>query len=505
MSANTTARPLSAPAESGSGGDTQPASNKQQQQQQQEATKSSSDDSCAAACAQDADAGAAKQHQRQAEAKRPTSSSSTTRPQPSARGTRKNDKEGNDPGEDTSPRTTTDTSFDALPQLVRAHGVPYLVERVLANGSFGVVFSARCESSGETVAIKRVLQDKRYKNRELQIMRALHHPNVVELKNSFYTNSSKGDDVYLNLVLEFVPVTMHKFARDYARRRQQMPLALVKLFTYQLARALGYLHTFSVCHRDIKPQNLLLDPSTSVLKLCDFGSAKVLQRTEQNVSYICSRYYRAPELIFGSTFYTTAIDIWSLGCVLAELLLGQPLFPGNSSVDQLVEIIKVLGTPSSEQIQAMNKNYPAYSFPDIKPTPWSKVFKNCSAPPEAIDLVARVLQYMPVLRPTALEICAHPFFDELRNTPDLLLPSGCASPPLVNFTPEELAAMKQQGLEHKLMPEKAPASHNDEQSGTPTVQQPQPQPLPQPQPPAGTPSSTPACTTAPATQLTVTH
>ncbi len=109
---------------------------------------------------------------------------------------------------------------------------------------------------------------------------------------------------------------------------------------YQLFRSLAYIHSMGICHRDIKPQNLLLDPESAVLKLCDFGSAKQLVKGELNVSYICSRYYRAPELIFGATDYTCNIDIWSAGCVLAELLLGQPIFPGDSGVDQLVEIIK---------------------------------------------------------------------------------------------------------------------------------------------------------------------
>jgi glycogen synthase kinase 3 beta len=93
--------------------------------------------------------------------------------------------------------------------------------------------------------------------------------------------------------------------------------------------------------RDIKPHNLLVDPVRHVLKLCDFGSAKAFVKGEPNVAYICSRFYRAPELIFGSTDYNTAIDVWSFGCVFAELLIGAPLFPGSSGVDQLVEIIKV--------------------------------------------------------------------------------------------------------------------------------------------------------------------
>lgn len=187
-----------------------------------------------------------------------------------------------------------------------------------------------------------------------------------------------------------------------------------QLYTYQLCRSLAYIHSLGVCHRDIKPQNLLVHPETHLLKLCDFGSAKILVKGEPNVSYICSRYYRAPELIFGATDYTCCIDVWSVGCVLAELLLGVPLFPGESGVDQLVEIIKVclgrarlrawggggadvqageraacrerktrprvaalptlsavhvlqvLGTPTLEEIQAMNQNYTEYKFPQAR-------------------------------------------------------------------------------------------------------------------------------------------
>jgi serine/threonine protein kinase len=160
-----------------------------------------------------------------------------------------------------------------------------------------------------------------------------------------------------------------------------------------------------VCHRDIKPQNLLVNPHTHQLKLCDFGSAKVLVKGEPNISYICSRYYRAPELIFGATEYTTAIDVWSAGCVLAELLLGQPIFPGDSGVDQLVEIIKVLGTPTREEIKCMNPNYTEFKFPQIKAHPWHKIFHK-RMPAEAVDLVSRLLQYSPSLRSTAVSVAA---------------------------------------------------------------------------------------------------
>jgi serine/threonine protein kinase len=111
----------------------------------------------------------------------------------------------------------------------------------------------------------------------------------------------------LNLVLEYVPETVYRASRHYTKLKQPMPMLQIKLYMYQLFRSLCYIHSVGICHRDIKPQNLLLNPSTGVLKLCDFGSAKILVAGEPNVSYICSRYYRAPELIFGATNYTTNI------------------------------------------------------------------------------------------------------------------------------------------------------------------------------------------------------
>ncbi|KAK4339771.1 hypothetical protein RND71_041233 [Anisodus tanguticus] len=237
--------------------------------------------------------------------------------------------------------------------------ISYMAERVVGQGSFGVVFQAKCLETGETVAIKKVLQDKRYKNRELQTM----HNDFLEV-----------------VVFSNVPEVQDAVC------------------VWQIFRALSYVHrTIGVCHRDIKPQNLLVNPHTHQVKLCDFGSAKVLVKGEPNISYICSRYYRAPELIFGATEYTTAIDVWSAGCVLAELLLGQPLFPGESGVDQLVEIIKVLGTPTREEIKCMNPNYNEFKFPQIKAHPWHKIFHK-RMPPEAVDLVSRLLQYSPNLR-----------------------------------------------------------------------------------------------------------
>ncbi|CAH8323793.1 unnamed protein product [Eruca vesicaria subsp. sativa] len=341
--------------------------------------------------------------------------------------------------------TTTVGGRDGKPKQT----ISYMAQRVVGTGSFGVVFQAKCLETGEQVAIKKVLQDKRYKNRELQIMRLQDHPNVVRLRHSFFSTTDK-DELYLNLVLEFVPETVYRALKHYTKVNQHMPIILVQLYTYQICRALNYLHrVVGVCHRDIKPQNLLVNPQTHQLKICDFGSAKMLVPGEPNISYICSRYYRAPELIFGATEYTNAIDMWSGGCVMAELLLGQPLFPGESGIDQLVEIIKILGTPTREEIRCMNPNYTEFKFPQIKAHPWHKIFQK-RMPPEAVDLVSRLLQYSPNLRCTALEACAHPFFDDLRD-PNVSLPNGRALPPLFNFTPQELAGASAE-LRQRLIP-----------------------------------------------------
>ncbi|KEY71937.1 hypothetical protein S7711_09445 [Stachybotrys chartarum IBT 7711] len=333
--------------------------------------------------------------------------------------------------------------------------------KIVGNGSFGVVFQTKLSPSGEDAAIKRVLQDKRFKNRELQIMRIVRHPNIVQLKAFYYSNGERKDEVYLNLVQEFVPETVYRASRFFNKLKTTMPILEVKLYIYQLFRALAYIHSQGICHRDIKPQNLLLDPNSGILKLCDFGSAKILVENEPNVSYICSRYYRAPELIFGATNYTTKIgmdamakntvqvrtdlvaDVWSTGCVMAELMLGQPLFPGESGIDQLVEIIKVLGTPTREQIRTMNPNYMEHKFPQIKPHPFNKVFRKADA--NAIDLIARLLEYTPTERQSAIDAMVHPFFDELRDPSTKLPDSRHGSgqlrdlPDLFDFSKHELS------------------------------------------------------------------
>jgi glycogen synthase kinase 3 beta len=314
------------------------------------------------------------------------------------------------------------------------------------------VYSAHIVETDETVAIKKVFVDRRYRNRELQLWREMRHPNIVTLKHAFYTSGDSPDELYLNMVMEFVPETVYCVMKRFGKQKQQMPKVLVQLYAYQACRALAHLHASSVVHRDIKPQNLLVDAKRGhVLKLCDFGSAARLGNNRPSlVAYICSRYYRAPELIFGSTNYTTAVDLWSIGCVLAEMLRGRPLFPGENGVDQLVEIVKVLGSPNRREVLAMNQQYFNFTFPTIAARSWDTVFRK-TVGQDAISVMAAFLQYDPEQRVRPLEACAHTFFDDLRDERKRCPDGQPLSVDLFNLTSRE-SRICSQALRDRLIP-----------------------------------------------------
>ena len=287
----------------------------------------------------------------------------------------------------------------------------------IGRGAFGKVLLAVVKGTGEKVAIKKVFQDRRYKNRELPIMLELHHPNIVELKSYFCTKADKGsdDEFFLNCIMEYVPLTLSDLITKNRKNKTKFDNILLKLYSFQMLKCIGYLHSLGICHRDIKPNNILIDPADYTLKLCDFGCAKHLVKTESNIAYICSRFFRPPELVIGAQYYTTQVDVWSIGCVIAELVLSKPLFPGKSATDQFLEIMKVLGTPTSEQMKIMNKKSKGNSkLPKINPVPWKDVFKGKTDDELYIDLVSKLLVYEPAKRLKPYEALLHPYFDELK-------------------------------------------------------------------------------------------
>ncbi|KAL7718606.1 Protein kinase domain-containing protein [Entamoeba marina] len=288
----------------------------------------------------------------------------------------------------------------------------YHVIKTIGWGTFGIVIGVTDEKQN-IYAVKRVIQEKRYKNRELQIVEKLKHPNVIEVKDFFYTTLPDNDDQILNLVMDCLPCNLSQILHEYSTEQLPMPLRHIRLYTYQLSRALSYIHSQGICHRDVKPQNILIDPDHLLLKLCDFGTAKILSQDRPSSSYICTRYYRAPELIFGCSNYTTAIDIWSLGCILSELLTGHILFRGESSSDQLNKFRKILGSPNAQEVIAMNKDSPYKRMPIAKGKGIEEVLMYTDTPDSAYVLLNKILQYDPTKRPKALDVMLDDFCKDM--------------------------------------------------------------------------------------------
>lgn len=314
------------------------------------------------------------------------------------------------------------------------------------NGSFQESKSNGSHKDGwlGPFAIKRVPAQTEYKSRELEILRVVHHPNIVSLRFFFDKKSSADDKVYQNLVMECLPSTLQSEIKFYRQSKYTIPYPHMKAYTFQLARAMLYLHGLGVSHRDIKPSNILVDPNTIQLKICDFGSAKKLEPNQPSVSYICSRYYRAPELIVGCSLYTTKIDIWGLGCVIAEMFLGKPIFQGTSPETQLKEIAKLLGPPPNtfffkSNPQYRGNMYTTRLFSCTVEERFRQIFSN--SPPDAIDLLMKILVYDPEQRASPRKVLVQPFFNELKNQDFKVYPRGASEPiilDLFNFSDFEL-------------------------------------------------------------------
>lgn len=323
----------------------------------------------------------------------------------------------------------------------------------IGEGAFGTVVEAvlkytdppnNTEETHGPFAIKRVPAQTEYKSRELEILRVVNHPNIVSLRFFFDKKSSIDGKIYQNLVMECLPSNLQSEIKYYRQLKYTIPYPHMKAYTFQLTRAMLYLHGFGISHRDIKPSNILVDPSSVTLKICDFGSAKKLEPNQSSVSYICSRYYRAPELIVGCPIYTTKIDIWGLGCVIAEMFLGKPIFQGQSPELQLKEISKLLGPPPKTFYFKSNPQYRGNMYQNklfscSVEDRFKQIFSN--SPPDAIDLLLKILVYDPDFRASPRSVLVHPFFYELKKENFKVYPRGASEPislNLFNFSKYEL-------------------------------------------------------------------
>lgn len=293
----------------------------------------------------------------------------------------------------------------------------YEVQGVVGEGAYSVVLKCRNKDTGEVVAIKKFKESeddeivRKTTLREVKILRMLKHENIVTLREAF---RRKGR---LYLVFEYVERTLLEVLEA---NPNGVDPSLVQKFVYQLVKAIQWCHCNDVVHRDIKPENLLIGSDDS-LKLCDFGFARTLpQRGGALTDYVATRWYRAPELLLaweqnGHSFtnYGQAVDMWAIGCIMGELIDGQPLFPGESEIDQLYLIQRVLGPLTAEQLELFLRNprFLGLKFPDMsRPETLEKRYLG-KVTKKLIQFMKSLLKMEPTERANSTECLDHPYLE----------------------------------------------------------------------------------------------
>lgn len=238
--------------------------------------------------------------------------------------------------------------------------------------------------------------------REISILKELSHPNVVLFKDVVHA------DKKLFLVFEYLDQDLKRFMDSVTALRP----ALVKSYLFQLINGIAFCHSHRVLHRDLKPQNLLID-RTGKLKLADFGLARAFGIPVRHYTHeVVTLWYRAPEILLGSRKYSTPVDIWSIGCIFAEMVMRNPLFPGDSEIDQLHKIFQALGTPTEEMWEGV-RDLPDYSlrFPNWHKKHIGETVKNLDT--QGLELLSQMLSYDPGKRISAETALRHPYFNDL--------------------------------------------------------------------------------------------
>lgn len=281
------------------------------------------------------------------------------------------------------------------------------VEKI-GEGTYGVVYKARDSGTGGMVALKRIRLDTEVDGvpsttiREISLLKELDHLNIVKLLDIIHTDNK------LFLVFEYLNLDLKKYMEMY-QIKNGLPLPLVKSYLFQMLQGISYCHTHRILHRDLKPQNLLLS-TDGLIKLADFGLARAFGVPVRTFTHeVVTLWYRSPEILLGCKYYSTEVDIWSIAGIFSEMATHKVLFRGDSEIDQLFQIFRILGTPEEDSWPGVSK-LPDYktTFPKWKPQKLS-IF-NPQLTEDGLDLLAKMLIYKPENRLTAKSALTHPFF-----------------------------------------------------------------------------------------------
>lgn len=284
----------------------------------------------------------------------------------------------------------------------------------IGEGTYGVVYKGKNKKTGQIVAMKKIRLESDDEGvpstaiREISLLKELQHPNIVSLEDVLMEESR------LYLIFEFLSMDLKKYMDTLGNGKLMEP-EVVKSYLYQITQAILFCHQRRVLHRDLKPQNLLIDKN-GVIKVADFGLGRAFGIPVRVYTHeVVTLWYRAPEVLLGSTRYSCPIDLWSIGCIFAEMATKKPLFQGDSEIDQLFRIFRVLRTPT-EEIWPGVTQLPDYkaTFPNWKSNNLASQVKVIDK--KGLDLLQAMLVYDPIHRISARAALQHPYFDDLDKT-----------------------------------------------------------------------------------------